>query len=287
MSLAKLHTVPDGCFGYLLTACRIGHSEHGPKQRSSRASRSENALGAVEGPQTYLMDYEADSMMVNGNVIQSNETKVDTKRLIIDQRSSHPLEPDISVQSSPSLFVTPPPPASRVLRPRSASTIGSDANVADSLAPTDFVQVLIPKTKSAALPYSSSQSGLVYDSLMRRHAEPIHYDSDGEEIVEPELHPEDPRRIKVIFDILMEAGLVADLPSSEQSEYQLRRIPTRHATRAEICTVHTEDHFRWVESLAGESWFDTSILSNTEMQANHRLNSARLVPMKTRYTATN
>lgn len=192
--------------------------------------------------------------MTDGNVIQSTETNgvVDPKHLIIDQRSSHPLEPNVSIQSSPGLFVAPHPPASRSLRPRSASTNGSDTDVADCEPPTNHVQVIVPNTKRAALPYSSSQSGLVYDSLMRRHAEPVHYDSDGEELVDLDLHPEDPRRIKVIFDILVEAGLVADLSNSEQSEYQLRRIPTRHATRAEICTVHTEDHFRWVESLAGE-----------------------------------
>lgn len=249
--LAKAYIVLDGCLDYLLTACRIGPSTHGPKRQTSR---TKDALGAVERPQSYLMDYEADIVMADGNVIQSSETNgvVDPRHLSIDQRSSHLMAPNISEQSSPRPFVTPPPQGSRTLRPRSASTMVSNADLEDCIAPTNSVQVLIPKTKSAALPYSSSQSGLVYDSLMRRHAEPVHYDSDGEEIVEPDLHPEDPRRIKVIFDTLVEAGLVADFASSEQSEYQLRRIPTRHATRAEICTVHTEKHFRWVESLAGE-----------------------------------
>lgn len=98
--------------------------------------------------------------------------------------------------------------------------------------------------KVEALPYSTSQTGLVYDVRMRFHVE-----------IKPEqnagVHPEDPRRIWMIFSELVQAGLVDDRDSPGfASQYLLGRIPARQATRDEICAVHTQRHFDWVIDLA-------------------------------------
>ncbi|KAJ9665365.1 Histone deacetylase hda1 [Coniosporium apollinis] len=107
------------------------------------------------------------------------------------------------------------------------------------------VQVVIPHPKFRPLPYSSTQSGLVYDPRMRFHMEPISSMSDMDDI-----HPEDPRRIFEIYEELVQAGLVDDPRArSATPEYQLWRIPARHATPAEICLVHDREHVKWVASL--------------------------------------
>lgn len=107
--------------------------------------------------------------------------------------------------------------------------------------------VAIPKgLKSAILPYSTSVTGLVYDVRMRFHVE-----------VEPKqehgVHPEDPRRIYSIYQELVEAGLVDDPESpGPVSNVVLGRIPARFASKEEICEVHSERHYEWVNSLKGQ-----------------------------------
>ena len=84
-------------------------------------------------------------------------------------------------------------------------------------------------------------SGLCYDARMRFHA--------SEDRMDYEAHPEDPRRIEAIYNELCASGLVA-LPGENPSDGRfLRRIEAREATMEEICTIHTIDHYNWVESL--------------------------------------
>ena len=111
-------------------------------------------------------------------------------------------------------------------------------------------QVVIPQPKLAALPYSSNQSGLVYDVRMRFHAEIVTYDDKMDEI-----HPEDPRRIHEIFVELANAGLVVDelADASPEDSFKLWRIAAREATLAEVCLVHTPEHYAWVEDLPSKS----------------------------------
>lgn len=105
-----------------------------------------------------------------------------------------------------------------------------------------------PPPKFPHLPYSSSKTGLVYDSRMRFHAEPISQMMDVNEI-----HPEDPRRIHEIFQEIQQAGLVQSNDDSEESakDEQCWRINARMATRGEICLIHTSEHYDFVESLQG------------------------------------
>jgi len=101
------------------------------------------------------------------------------------------------------------------------------------------------RTKSSrVLPYSTSSTGLVYDVRMRFHVEVRPEQNQG-------VHPEDPRRIYAIYQELVEAGLVLGTDEGLPSEYVLGRIPTRDATKAEICAVHSERHYEWVMGLKG------------------------------------
>ncbi|GAB7365407.1 hypothetical protein MBLNU230_g6485t1 [Neophaeotheca triangularis] len=98
--------------------------------------------------------------------------------------------------------------------------------------------------KYDALPYSTGQTGLVYDVRMRFHVEGMPDD---------EIHPEDPRRIHAIFQAFVGAGLAwSELSSSNPPslDYYMGRIDTRRVTRDEVCLVHTPAHWDWVQSIA-------------------------------------
>ncbi|CAD0054141.1 unnamed protein product [Aureobasidium pullulans] len=104
------------------------------------------------------------------------------------------------------------------------------------------------------LPYSTSQTGLVYDVRIRFNVE-----------VRPEVnqgvHPEDPRRIYAIYKELVDAGLVDD-PSTGVHPEDPRRIYAIYKElvdaglvddpSTEVCAVHSERHWEFVISL--ELW---------------------------------
>ena len=97
--------------------------------------------------------------------------------------------------------------------------------------------------KFAALPYASSNTGLVYDVRMRFHMEkfPDHN----------EIHPEDPRRIHAIFEAFADAGLAWREGCGEPlNDYFMGRIDTRKVTKDEVCLVHTETHWNWIQQLS-------------------------------------
>jgi histone deacetylase 6 len=108
-----------------------------------------------------------------------------------------------------------------------------------------------PPPRFKPLPYPSSRTGLVYDDRMRFHAE-----DENININPDDIHPEDPRRIYAIFHEIREAGLVEeDIESDDEDavsrENKCWRIHTRHATKAEVCLVHTTEHYLFVEALQG------------------------------------
>ena len=98
------------------------------------------------------------------------------------------------------------------------------------------------------LPLSTLPTGLCYDARMRFHCE-LDPPKDRSN-----YHPEDPRRIFHIYRTLCEAGLVKDQMSPQQLVDQpLYRIPARYAKKSEICLVHEERHFDFMESTRGSS----------------------------------
>jgi histone deacetylase 6 len=114
-------------------------------------------------------------------------------------------------------------------------------------APSKFVGVVIPKPASMALPHASSRTGVVYDARMRFHTE-----RDTEE--EEDIHPEDPRRIYEIFKALEEANLLENEKETTDPAsipFKLWRIAARFAEPAEIALVHSQDHYRFMETLTG------------------------------------
>lgn len=104
--------------------------------------------------------------------------------------------------------------------------------------------VIITKSRAQALPYSTSRSGLVYDSQMRYHVDQTDSNVDA--------HPEKPGRILEIFNELVDADLVQNPHDPESgSDYHLLRIPARRATEAELCLIHSREHIEDVKSSGG------------------------------------
>jgi histone deacetylase 6 len=129
----------------------------------------------------------------------------------------------------------------------------SDSVMSGDFTPNENVkpEVIIRRAPDPILPYSSSRTGLVYDARMRFHTE-------LGSVADDDIHPEDPRRIWVIFHDLVINGLVdpATIPEEVAANVshhpqRLLRIPARLAEPGEICLVHSEQHYEWVESLAG------------------------------------
>jgi histone deacetylase 6 len=112
------------------------------------------------------------------------------------------------------------------------------------------VKVRIPPgPRFPPLPYSSTKTGLVYDARMRFHCEPL-----GSLIRADDIHPEDPRRIFEIFQEIQSAGLVQSSDEDgEERDEQCWRIQPKEASRAQICLVHTRDHYEFIKSLRGKA----------------------------------
>lgn len=111
-----------------------------------------------------------------------------------------------------------------------------------------LVEVRVPPPPSfLPLPYASSRTGLVYDDRMRFHAEDENFNHPDD------IHPEDPRRIYAIFHEIRQAGLVQESidedANTDTCGNKCWRIHTRHATKAEICLIHTPEHYIFVEGL--------------------------------------
>jgi hypothetical protein len=95
---------------------------------------------------------------------------------------------------------------------------------------TQFPAVVAPM---ALTKHRSLKTGFVYDTVMSYHATP-----------DPmEIHPEDPRRIFKIFNILDRHGLLKEC----------LRIQSRRATKEEILLVHNIVHFRKLRDTSGKS----------------------------------
>ncbi|ETS79135.1 hypothetical protein PFICI_08988 [Pestalotiopsis fici W106-1] len=103
----------------------------------------------------------------------------------------------------------------------------------------EFVQSLVDRK---LLP-----TGCCYDDRMKLHA--------NADFGPTPHHPEDPRRIEEIMKIFKKAGLVftgpdtdlADILQNTPTKY-MWRVPARSATQDEIQTVHTREHYRFIES---------------------------------------
>lgn len=119
------------------------------------------------------------------------------------------------------------------------------------------------------LPYATSQTGLVYDVRMRFHVEP--------EPTEDDIHPEDPRRIHAIFESFVDAGLAwGDGTKGPSNEYYMGRIDVRKVTKEEVCLVHTEAHWNWIQSV--NTWSEQDFIE-PEQHPGHRMDSVYLSPL--------
>lgn len=122
--------------------------------------------------------------------------------------------------------------------------------------------------KYGRLPYATLQTGLVYDVRMRFHVETTPTEDD--------VHPEDPRRIHAIFESFVHAGLAwAEGSDGPCNEHFMGRIDVRKVTKEEVCLVHSEAHWNWIQSVAtwGEEDFE-----EPEQHPGHRMDSVYLSP---------
>ncbi|EMC96258.1 hypothetical protein BAUCODRAFT_69749 [Baudoinia panamericana UAMH 10762] len=101
------------------------------------------------------------------------------------------------------------------------------------------------QSKFKALPYATSQTGLVYDVRMRFHCEVNPAEDD--------VHPEDPRRIHAIFEAFVQAGLAWAKRFGTFSNFYMGRIDARLVTKEEVCLVHAERHWDWIQTLSTRS----------------------------------
>lgn len=138
---------------------------------------------------------------------------------------------------------------SRVINQSTANQLSrSDAGGYISLKAGQIKEIIKKKKyKPNTLTYSNKRTGLCYDVRMRYHAT----------VDEGDMHPEDPRRIYFIYRALVEDGLIDDeddMASEEQLRAQpvLAKFKAREVTKAEACLVHSEAHWKFIESTASE-----------------------------------
>lgn len=95
---------------------------------------------------------------------------------------------------------------------------------------------------SNPLPYVALRTGLCYDARMRFHSTNNPLD----------LHPEDPRRVYMIYCALISAGLVNGSEDDERSRdrNQLALIDAVEATTEDISLVHSLEHVNFIAKTA-------------------------------------
>lgn len=97
------------------------------------------------------------------------------------------------------------------------------------------------------LTYTNKKTGLCYDVRMRYHAT----------VDEGDMHPEDPRRIYFIYRALVEDGLIDDEDDPMSTQLPpapiLVKFRAREVTKVDACLVHTEAHWKFIESTSSES----------------------------------
>lgn len=123
-----------------------------------------------------------------------------------------------------------------------------------------------------ALPRSSLRTGLCYDVRMRFHAT----------LDEEDVHPEDPRRIHVIYQALTSAGLTKlpeDGSKPENEDDLMLRIKAREVTEEEVLLVHTPDHWRFLTTLPDldkASLLDLTLTGDSVFYNNQSFTCAKL-----------
>lgn len=119
------------------------------------------------------------------------------------------------------------------------------------------------------LPYSSAQTGLIYDVRMRFHVEAVPAEED--------VHPEDPRRIHAIFEAFVQAGLAwRESFSGPLTDYYMGRIDTRMVTEDEVLLVHTKAHWDWVQNLSRKT--ADELVRHIQHPGQERMDSVYLSP---------
>lgn len=182
------------------------------------------------------LDDSTDTDMHNGDIIASTELHLQLTQTTTD--SPIKLEFDDAVPSTTDLKPFSKPAKSPLKGSGARRQAGS--GLFDNHLTVRKDDIRPPRYQD--LPYASSQTGLVYDVRMRFHVEPVPTEDD--------VHPEDPRRLPAIFEAFVAAGLAWAFDTEGPSnDYYMGRIAARQVTKEEVCLVHTEKHWNWVQSI--------------------------------------
>lgn len=187
-------------------------------------------------------------LVANGN----NEATVDPSKLSLLASPPDLSSPKLPFHGIGNYPKTVPPARPLFARDQSDSQPVHSSPVMEpdamdiTMSKSSVVQVRIPPApRFPPLPYSSSRTGVVYDERMKFHAEYPELQSSVD------FHPEDPRRISEIYEEIWQAGLIhgPNDPPEDAHDDQCWWIHTRPATSAEICLIHTPEHYNFIESL--------------------------------------
>ncbi|KAK3709595.1 Histone deacetylase hda1 [Vermiconidia calcicola] len=181
------------------------------------------------------LEVSTDILMQDGDIVASTETQ--------GQQSVSSTEMSFKAEPNDNEYAKAGPEPSRKLlgSPLKGGGLKRDTGMADWQPKSN--QAIPRPPKFPPLPYASSQTGLVYDVRMRFHVETVS--------IEDDIHPEDPRRIHAIFESFVDAGLAWKKNTSGPSnDYYMGRIDARKVTKEEVCLVHTEEHWNWIQGLS-------------------------------------
>jgi histone deacetylase 6 len=204
------------------------------------------------------LDGDLDTLMHDGEVIASTEAHASPSRSTANELKKLERERSGSNRSA------------RDSVPRSKGLLLKGAGIKRGEDVFDYQLTKrrdAPKpAKYQQLPYATAQTGLVYDVRMRFHVEP--------EPTEDDIHPEDPRRIHAIFESFVDAGLAwGDGTKGPSNEYYMGRIDVRKVTKEEVCLVHTEAHWDWIQSVS--DWSEDE-LKEPVQHPGHKMDSVYL-----------
>jgi hypothetical protein len=169
--------------------------------------------------------------------------------------SSTNVDTDVIMEDAIHNTITREQPASAETRSGQQRIVDVDGVVKASTMPEGYhqdeamVEVTEPPISEIELSAKSlpkehpgpARTGLCYDDRMRMHAT----------VDINDIHPEDPRRIAVIYNALVQAGLVdkSEVVGREAEESRfLYTIAARAAERDEITLNHTNELYDFIES---------------------------------------
>ena len=213
----------------------VGH-ETSSTPLASTATDTAGAMAIDKGPaiqQTTEMTTIA-IQAENGTVVQE-QTTTTTEVAVAVEDVPMEAEPEPSMLERMVTAHTSPP-----ADPAAITTVSR----AESVAPAPPLDVRAP----AQIQPTIARTGYVFDPMMMLHCQDGYVPTADDRVESGSGHPEEPMRIRRIFNRLAEQGLVK----------RMKPLSFGQVTMEEILLVHSEDHWNKVQGT--ESEFSIGIL---------------------------